>query len=322
MASSKTAPLDTDLLLTALGGPKTAFVLGAGASAPDVPTIGEIPDRLAHFASHLGSFPAGPLPDSPLRTLIAPLIERARRATDFSEVWPGMMTPGTIAVLLEDIIARAHRRPMTQYEVFRLFSVWASVISFNWDGLALSRCPQITRLHPHGSVPPRALASNGVIEALEYSQEDDRGWLRDYVLPDIVMLGEEERAEYNAVREQVFQLWLRADAIVVIGYSFGLGTALRYDRAWLDAFVAATKENPSVPVHIIDPNAARLRAELGDQIGEVRVFAWPYAWNILSRAMLAIARKYSASSALQLQRRWPEIVERADELAEIPVVAS
>lgn len=307
MAPRDILHLAKESLFAALSAPDTVFVLGAGASAPDVPTINQIPDRLAPFAADLSGFPAGPQPESPLRDLIRPLIERANVATTFADVWPGMMTAGTVAVLIEDIIQRAHRLPMPQYEVFQLFSVYASVISFNWDGLAQARCPQITRIHPHGCVPPRTLSPSGLIEALNYSQEDDTGWLRDYVL-NVAMPGEEELPKYNDVRERVFSLWRKAGAVVVIGYSFGLGSDLRYDRAWCDAFEEAMRENSTASVHVLDPNAEELQARLGDRIGGLRVFEWPFRWKQLSRLFLTLARATSAKSILELRDRWDDII--------------
>lgn len=321
MATRGQLEIASESLFTALGSPGTVFVLGAGASAPEVPTINQIPSRLAPFASRLSGFPAGPQPASPLRELIRPLIERAEVADDFADVWAGMMTAGTVAVLIEDIIQRAHRLPMPQYEVFRLFSVYASVVSFNWDGLAQARCPQITRIHPHGCVPPRFVSPSDLLEALDYSQEDDRGWLRDYVLP-VTMPGEEELAKYSAVRERVFDLWRSAAAIVAIGYSFGLGAAIRYDRAWLDAFEEAMKGNSAAPVHVIDPNAEEIRARLGDRIGGIRVFAWPFRWNELSQALLATARDSSVMSVVELRHSWKEISRRVKELALAALAAS
>jgi hypothetical protein len=114
---------DLSLLLHALASPATVFVLGAGASAPEVPTVSQLPAYLRPFARYLTSIPATGLPDSPLRKLIAPLIEEAKVATSLEQVWPGMMTAGTIAVLIEDMIARAHRRRLPQYDVFRLFNI-------------------------------------------------------------------------------------------------------------------------------------------------------------------------------------------------------
>ncbi len=69
--------LSLALLIDALGTPGASYVLGAGASVPHVPTMAKLPEKLAAYASRLTSFPASKIPDSPLRRLIGPMIERA-----------------------------------------------------------------------------------------------------------------------------------------------------------------------------------------------------------------------------------------------------
>ena len=70
-------PASIRLLLNALTD-DAVYVMGAGASVPHVPTLGQMPDILAGFAPQLGAYPAEAIPDSPLRRLIQPLIDRAR----------------------------------------------------------------------------------------------------------------------------------------------------------------------------------------------------------------------------------------------------
>src|SRR2546425_7981076 len=60
------------------------YVLGAGASSPHVPTMAQLPHRIAAYAPLLGSFAAS-TPRSPLHLLIEPLIERAQTTTSLNE---------------------------------------------------------------------------------------------------------------------------------------------------------------------------------------------------------------------------------------------
>lgn len=311
--------VDVTLLLNALAGHDTVFVLGAGASAPDIPTVSQLPGRFAPFAKQLSSFPAGPLPDSPLRRLIGPLIEEAKQATTMEQVWPGMMTAGTVAVLIEDMISCAHSKRFAQYEVFGLFSTTACVISFNWDGLATARCTQQVVLHPHGFLPPRTISPSGLSELLDFSLGDAFGRSREWLLPGLVMPGEEEDPEHAEMRERVFQLWLGARAVVVIGYTFGLGSTLSYDRAWLDAFVAAMRDNPNASIHIVDPEASSLRELLCEQVGRgMNVHAWALKWNVLSAAMLEQARAANAPSIIALAADGSRILQRYADKTRLP----
>jgi hypothetical protein len=158
-----------DLLLTALGARHGCFILGAGASAPEVPTIAQLPGRVAAYASHVNSWPASLGPDTRFRSLISTLIERARLTGSLKEWKQASLTDGSVAAILQHMIASAHSRGLPQ-SVFRLFPVDSSVVSFNWDGLAQARCPQVQVVHPHGRLDPSALDASGLDEALDETQ--------------------------------------------------------------------------------------------------------------------------------------------------------
>ncbi len=269
---------------------------------PDVPTLAQLPNVIAPFASQLGSFPAAPIPDTPLRQLIEPLIQAGRSATTVADWSKGAMTSATIAVLLEHIISIAHWRRLAQYDVFHLLPVGSSVVSFNWDGLARARCPQGAVIHPHGSLRPRLMLPCNLDDRLDYSQLDDSLDSRDWLLPGLVMPGEENAPKLRRVRERVFGLWHSAPTAVAIGYSFGLGYTIDYDRVWLDIFTEAMTRNRNASIHILSPDAFRIRAELTERIKRtVNVHAWSMRWDIFSRALLKVAhgRKLGTIAALR-----------------------
>lgn len=294
---------DFTLLFHALASSETVFVLGAGASMPEIPTIASLPNALRPYAKYINSFPAGRYADSPLRELIEPLIAESRLATSIEGFLPGAMSPGFIAALIEDLILQAHYREMPQYAVFSLFDARAAVLSFNWDGLAKVRCIQRTVIHPHGAVQPRQVLSGTLADRLDWAQDDEEGVLRDVLLPGICMPGEEERPEYAPVRERIFNLWLNAGSIVVVGYSFGIGSQLRYDRIWLDAFVTAMSHNRTASIHVVSPDALELREQLCELLAHrqhVNVHAWPLRWDVFSKALLREARNSGARSVVDL----------------------
>ena len=291
-----------DLLLDALSADGTSYILGAGASSPHVPTLSDLPRRVALYSSRLGSFAAGGLPDSPLRRLIAPMIEKALTATTLEEWKPSAMTPATIAVILEHVITTAHWLPLPQYEVFRLIPHNSSVVSFNWDGLALARCHQSDVIHPHGIVRPRLLLSSQLDEVLDDTQLLESPDAREWVLPGLVMPGEEDSPKLAAIREKVFNLWLHASQAIIIGYSFGLGSALDYDRVWLDTFAEAFRINSRAAIHVLAPNADWLRGGMAERLNRtVNVHAWPLNWHALSRALLQGAREYGSMRLAELR---------------------
>ena len=291
-----------DLLINALSAYNTCYILGAGASSPHVPTMSQLPDRLAPYAVRLGSFPGGRGPDSPLRRLIDPLIEKALSIGTLEAWKASAMTPATIAVALEHVIAAAHWLPLPQYAVFQLIPRTCSVVSFNWDGLAGAQCHQTIRLHPHGVVSPYLLSPAALDELFHLTQLYDSPDAREQFLPGLVMPGEEDAPAHATMRERVFQLWLGTEQAIIIGYRFGLGSDRAYDRIWLDTFVEAFRENKRATIHILDPDALGLRSQLTDLLRRaVNVHAWPLNWYALSHALLEAARLHDCARLHELR---------------------
>jgi len=290
-----------NLLVDALASDGATFVLGAGASAPQVPTIAQLPKAVKRYASLLTSFPAGRLPPSPLRDLVAPMIAEALAATTVEDWRPAGMTPASISVILEYLISQAHWQRLPQYAIFHLLPQSSSIVSFNWDGLARARCPQGTIHHPHGTLRPRPMTIGKLEQLLDDTQLYDDPSARSWLLPGLVMPGEEESPRLHAAREDVLRLWMSATVGVVVGYSFGLGSALRYDRVWLDTFVEAFRRNGR-PVHVLSPDATHIRGEIAELLDRtVDVYAWPCSWHALSRALLASARMHDAARLSELR---------------------
>jgi len=298
-----------ELLLDALAIDCACFILGAGASVPHVPTLAQIPGTIATFAQALSSIPASPIADSPLRRLIAPLIDGLTNVPTSLNEWKVRgMTSSTIAVLIEQLIAHAHWQRLPQYEVFHLFPLNAKIVSFNWDGLAKARCPQSEVIHPHGALGPRSLLTDSLEMRLFYSQLDDSLESRDWLLPELVMPEEENGPKLHSIREHVFALWLNAPVVIIIGYSFGRGQSVDYDRVWFDTFVEAMKRNTRAPIHIIAPDTSRLRIELSEALKRtINIHGWPLSWHALARAILKVARQHGICDAKRFRRFLDEI---------------
>lgn len=296
-------PNALDLLLDGLSRPHGSVVLGAGASAPDVPTIANIPQALARFVPLLGGFPAGPIQDSPLRRLISPLIEEAAVTSSFERWKLGAMTSATVAVLLEETIAQSHWHRLPQYDVFRLVPATARIVSFNWDGLARARCIQEV-VHPHGALKRRSILPRQLETLLDFTQMDeDDLFARNSIIPGLVMPEEEVSSRLEPVRQQVLDQWLNAPSVVVIGYRFGRGGTVEYDRIWWEIFVEAMRRNQGAPIHIVSPDASDLRGELADALGRsINVHGWQMKWNVLATAILQTAVSREVSSMHDLRR--------------------
>jgi hypothetical protein len=218
------------------------------------------------------------------------------------EEWKiGMMTDAAIAVALQHLIAEAHSRTLPQYSVFRLFPTNSTVVSFNWDGLASARCPQ-RGAHPHGRLTPHRIVPGALDDALNQAQMIDGSDARNWLIPGLVLPGEEDAPRLRTVREEVFALWRSAASIAVVGYSFGLTSGLRYDQIWLDTFVEALSINRAAPVNIISPDAPHLRGELAERLKRtVNVHAWPVRWNVVGNALENVARPAQVTAIAQLR---------------------
>jgi hypothetical protein len=248
-----------------------------------------------------------------------PVIERASKTSDLEEWKAGAMTTATIAAILQQIISRAHLRSLPQYRVFALLPLTASIVSFNWDGLALARCQQNTVLHPHGIVYPDPILDSVFDDLLWQTQGIDEPLARHWYLPKLVLPGEEDGAALKDMREKVLRLWLKARSFVVVGYSFGLSSRLRYDAVWLDTFAEVCSRNREAPVHIIAPDAQLLQQAVCDRIERsLNVFAWQVRWNVLSQVILESTNGGRVPiSALRLGRAQMEsMVERMHEMSE------
>jgi hypothetical protein len=310
-----------DLLIGALGMDRSCYVLGAGASAPDVPPMGQLPDRIASYAPRLGSF-APSLPDSPIRRLLGPVIAEALTTSSLDKWKAGAMTPASIAYVLQDLITAAHWVPLPQYAVFHLFSPTSTIVSFNWDGLAWARCPQRV-ICPHGTVRPRLYTAVELDELLDNSQYYDSDDAREWIIPRLVMPGEEEGKKLAAMRERVLEVWLSASQAVVIGYSFGIRSALSYDRVWLDSFIEAFRANDSAAVHLVAPDAEFLRGEIAERLKRsVNVHAWPLNWHTFSVALLRVAAINKCSNTLELRRHAEDVRVLYQSLAHGPIAAA
>jgi hypothetical protein len=205
---------------------------------------------------------------------------------------------------------------MPQYGVFRLIPYDCSVVSFNWDGLAKARCPQVLALHPHGSLPPRLVSGLDLSVLLDQTQLDDSSDSREWLLPGLVMPGEENGRRLTGMRERILECWLSARAVVVIGYRFGLGSSLDYDRVWLDTFVEAMTRNSAAAVHIVDPDAQRLCGEISERIKRwLNVYPWPYRWEALSTAILRRAREREVSAMRDLRGHAESVLRICREVA-------
>lgn len=296
-------------LCLALAEEEGCFVIGSGASHPEIPVTSRLADRLRPLIKQVGGFPAAVLPPSPFNRFLQ-LTRRSDSLLDHFKLT--RLTGPTLAVAIEQTLRPSQYLHLAQYSVFELFPHTASLVVFNWDPHPAAQCPQGQIIYPHGQSQARRLGEAELDEVLFYTQDDERSDGRDWLTAPLVLPGDENGAATTAARRVVLRQWLTCSTIIGIGYGFGLNSW--YDRVWRDLFVLAIKGNP-VPVHIVDPNAAELVAELSDRAErQVEMYSWPFLWRPFARALLTLTRRHGVQTVAELALHAPELLREYDRM--------
>ena len=262
-------------LLEALLDPGTCVVLGAGASAPDLPLVGQIADAVGPHAVEVGSYPAERLPPSPARSLIKP----AHFDLSFLEYWKrSQLTDAAANLCLAQIFGRQRPCP-PQYTVFRCFAHEMIAFSFNWDGLA-EQCMSQVVISPHG-VAKAPCRDDEFVSLLEDAQLFDESGSSLFRSPGLVYPGEEATA--TRPYQRVLEIVLRhRTKLVVIGYGFGL--LAEHDRVWREILVGVTSKFPT-PTVFVSPDARELTGCLEDFARHSLTLPVVANWYHFSRAL-------------------------------------
>lgn len=273
-------------------------MLGAGASWPQVPTLGSMPGAISRYLPYVTGYSPSPRPQDPIRQLLRPIPSDLLH-TSWERAALQHLTGDAIAIALHQTITDAHLRRLPQYEVFRYVPLTTRIVSFNWDGLARALCPQSWVRHPHGFTRPIKLTEAELRQEIDAAQFFDDSDGKSILGPSFVMMGEEDSHMTASARAEVGAAWANATSITIIGYSFGLNSDSGYDDVWRDLF--ADVLGRTIPVHIVDPNGRELRAHISAMLKrDLDVFDWPYSWFELSRVLLVTGARIGAQSMLDL----------------------
>lgn len=246
--------------------PRTCYVLGAGASAPDVPLTSGIWSIALESQGLLSSWPGGPIKSSWLRREVARELGSYGNAT--LEGWKLVaQTSATLNVLLEQRLARARRLKLPQYEVFSLFPKEGAIVSFNWDGLS-DRCLQRIKIDVHGRSSARLLTRTELEEMIEFTQLLD-GSDNEMLTSKLVFPGHEASVIRGSTGEAVYRLFKGASSIVIIGHRMGTGD---YDEEWQDLLYEATKAKAAT-IHVVSGGESH---EIADKLSQ-RLGRWTIA---------------------------------------------
>jgi hypothetical protein len=279
-----------ELLLLRFQSQRGLYLLGAGASAGDVP-LAPLNQVVLQYLREARGFPVQPLKHAPLDLMA---IEAGWDLTD-TDVHPDWTPrPGTPSTdfrwqlqRLPGLFARRatmaaiseanwRGRQTHSYRVFRAFHP-SLILSYNHDGLAVRLCgPQHRVLDLHGSVHP-AYGSPSAKQALS--------WLVDShqpTDPDNIPLLEPETTEHTRVYSALLEASLYpADFIAIVGYSFWRKGDKQLDRLSLDWLTLRLKTFHG-PVYVIEPHPDHVCGLVEDASRSVKAIAVPVYWNVLA----------------------------------------
>lgn len=261
-ASAGEVPLTGDLMRD----PAIQFI-GGGCFSADIPTHGTLGARLVAAGCEL----TGDVlyPDRELRpgTPDFPIREFAIRMPDsFGEYW-----------LRHQLAAARHAgRISANYAALRRFKP-GTIANYNHDGLATDICGDVHRvIEMHGSV--RAAYGTKefgawVYEARHYSLP---------VIPEDLLTCVPERFCHPALQMRLLRtVQTLPEFLAVIGFSFGEDDAVSLD------FYARALCNFQGAVYVIDPKPEPVAELLAERLKSTRVYPMQTYWNVLTRVFLA-----------------------------------
>lgn len=304
------------------------FILGAGASAGLMPTMGAFPyPLLSGAADELGGFPAGipyvggladhlGLDFNPSAAITRGFrgYQDARDHTYLSHSYP------VVHKLFYDrfmaTLPLIDSSCPCQYAIFRLIARGsAAVITLNNDGLATEYVKHLRVYELHGA--PTLVRISGRI--VRVARSALIGYLSENIdvasLYGVDVLPEAFNVIVRPGDPEVDLLWklpsvvLRnATAIICIGCSFNpvYDTQLRERLHYL---LAGRKTD----LHVIDRNAETIAEDLSDMV-RTHVCAWTIDWECFSRALVDSARSNGERRLLDLSRHDGDVRRRYHKL--------
>ncbi len=283
--ATRTPSLQT--LLSALEEPSSCFVLGAGASAPIVPTAAQLGAHVRKRLLATGTFPANPIPRDAISDRI--LGAAGRASFDLSddasieEEFVARLSPAAVrAAAVELLRPEASSCAPPQYQVFGLSKHRLSLINFNNDGLADRYCGQHAVINVHGtslSVEDRARVDwDGVIDVLQNYPELPGIKIPGLFLPQIEPEEIAMTSEYVAAQK----LLEGARRLILVGYSFGdMDDRVAYD------LIIRTISSRRVATVVVKPDATDLALQISEDSRSSTVAGLPAYWGKLASAIIA-----------------------------------
>jgi len=257
---------------------RSLYVIGSGASHPEIGRASEISELLRDAIWRNGIFPATPQATTQLKErLLAPHSAIQRTDCTIPQVELDRLTPPElIEALLPRFLTLNHPDISGRYKIFDRF--WPSVVfNFNQDNLSDCLNAKHLQLHPHGKIIPALAHSELLNEAIRWlaisPQVGDRF---KYWRPVPEHQGITSEKPYS----QIKTIFPTVRYLVIIGYSFGSWGGSRDDAESFEMFMDLLRWKPT-HVLVIDPSPLPL-IELIKESAKLRsVDSLMCRWNIL-----------------------------------------
>lgn len=278
------------------------YILGAGASAADVPFGTELMTAPAlDYVRNSWLFPvvvrekaalterivaearrkpwalAYPTPEAGLEaTDVSFYLDLFERLPDF-HAWLHMKHALSTA--------RFNRRRSANYRVFQFFSR-GMIANYNHDGLASDICRRFHRvIEMHGTIE----AGFGSPEMAEIVAEA-RGYDLSVPLDNLLTCVPESYYDLELTRRLAEVETFQPEVITVIGYSFGRRSNGFDDIVSLESFLRKFREFLGY-VYVIDPSPYELQHMLADGLRCRNVLGIAAYWNVLAHTMIIKAMR-------------------------------
>jgi len=171
-----------------------------------------------------------------------------------------------------------------QYQVLARMRSGVPIVNYNIDQLASVHCRSAKVLPVHGELPD-FVGRMRMKEVVRLTQEGIE------IIPESSFWLPEREAEEPllAVLDPAYRTFLEISQLVIIGYSFGLGSNGIMDKVSFNALVEYCGCR-DIPITVVDPFPRNLAECLADSLKNETVTQIPAYWNLLSTAILNIIR--------------------------------
>jgi len=275
-------------LLIAVAHRRTGFILGAGASAPDVPVMRDlIQCVLKRFREDVHGFiPAQEV--TPVHYLFAAAAPdestRQQLLASSRQTFRAFIAEGLHPK------NEALRSAPDQYKVLAMTRPGVPIINYNVDGLARVHCTSSKVMDVHGNVP-EFVGRMRMTEVVLLTQEgieivpESSFWLPE---PEL-------EAQLLQALDPAYRCLLHISQLVIIGYSFGLGGNGITDEVSFNAVVEYCGCR-DIAIFVVDPAPSALAECLGECLKNRTITMIPVYWNLLCAAVLQVIRDGGVSN--------------------------